>query len=131
MGGHYILPGEFVALVLFWFGLPLLLAFIPLTWLFVACGLFREHAARAFGAFVLTIVLSITVGLGVLIWSPPFLKFLGVRDFLFAGQYWPVLPLSFVAVAVVSPVAGWWALRAARPNIAVKRDAPKAARPLP
>jgi hypothetical protein len=66
MGDHYILPGEFAALVLFWFGLPLLLAFIPLTWLFVARGLFREHAARAFGAFVLTIVLSIALDLDVL-----------------------------------------------------------------
>lgn len=131
MGDHYILPGEFVALVLFWFGLPLVLAFVPLTWLFVSRGLFREHATRAFGAFALTIVLSIAVGLGALIWSPPFLKFLGVRDFFFAGQYWPVLPLSFVAVAVVSPIAGWWALRAERPNTAVKRDAPQAARPLP
>jgi NhaP-type Na+/H+ and K+/H+ antiporter len=131
MGDHYILPGEFAALVLFWFGLPLLLAFVPLAWLFASRGLFREHTSRALGAFVLTIVLSIAVGLGILIWSPPFLKFLGVRDFFFAGQYWPVLPLSFVAVAVVSPIVGWWALRAARPNIAVKRDAPQAARPLP
>lgn len=131
MGDHYILPGEFVALMLFWFGLPLLLAFVPLFWLFVSRGLFRELATRAFGAFLLTIVLSIAVGLGVLMWSPPFLKFLVVRDVFFAGRYWPVLPLSFVAVAVVSPIAGWWALRAARPNTAVKRDAPQAARPLP
>lgn len=112
MGDHYILPGEFAALVLFWFGLPLVLAFIPLTWLFVSRGLFRGHATRVFSAFVLTIVLSIALGLGVLIWSPLFLKFLGVRDIFFLGQYWPVLPLSFLAVAVVSPIAGWWALRA-------------------
>jgi hypothetical protein len=123
MGDHYILPGEFVALMLFWFGLPLLLAFVPLTWLFVSRGLFRGHASRAFIAFLLTFALSIVVGLGFLIWSPPYLKFLGVQDFFFANQFWPVLPLAFVVVAIVSPIAGWWALRAVRPNTAVKRDA--------
>lgn len=131
MGDQYILPGEFVALVLFWFGLPLVLAFVPLTWLFVSRGLLRNHTARAIGAYALTFVLSIAVGIGVLVWSPPFLKFLFVRDVLLGDQSWPVLPLSFVAVAVVSPAVALWALRAPRPNIAVKRDAPQAARPSP
>jgi hypothetical protein len=131
MSNNYILPSEFLLLVLFWFGLPLLLAFAPLTWLFILRGLHRNNPARMFAAYLIIALTSILVGLGIFIWSPPFLKFLAVRDVLLWGQYWMILPLSFVVVAMVSPVAGWWALRALRPNLSVKRDAPTTARPLP
>lgn len=127
MNDNYILPSEFVMLLAFWFGPPLLVALLALAVPFAKSGLFRHHPSRAIFAFLLIIVASIALGLGGLIWSPPSLKFLGVKDIFLAGRSWPVLPLSFVAVAVAAPIIGWWALQANRPNPAFKRDALKRA----
>jgi len=122
MSNDYILPGELLALVVFWFGLPLLIGLLPIGWLFVSRGLFRYHTTRAFFALLLIISASVAIGLGIFVWSPPFLNVLGVHDIFLAGHYWPVLPLSFVVVAIVAPPIGWWALRVARPNTSVNRD---------
>jgi hypothetical protein len=127
MDGQYLLLSEFIALVIFWFGLPLLFGFIALTWLFVARGLFRERVYRAIASYILTIALSIILGIVFLIWSPPFLNFLGVQDVFFAGNTWPVLPLSFLVVAIVTPISGWWALRATQSSPSINRDALKRA----
>ena len=131
MSDQYLLPGEFALLLLFWFGLPLLASFAIVGPLFVKRGLFRFRPWRAFVALGLSVVLSVVLGLGALLLSPSLPRALGVQDIFFAGHYWPVLPLSFIVVAVVSTVTTWWALRASGPNIAVKRNAPQAARPLP
>lgn len=130
MSDQYLLPREFALLLLFWFGLPLLASFAIVGPLFVKRGLFRSRPWRAFVALGLSVVLSAVLGLGALVVSPSLPHAFGVQDVFFAGQYWPVLPLSFVVVAVVSTATAWWAFRASRPT-AVKRDAPQAARPLP
>lgn len=131
MSDHYLLPSEFALLLTLWFGLPLLVSFAILGPLFVKRGLFHSRPWRAFGALGLSVVLSVVLGLGALVLSPSLPRFLGVQDIFLAGLYLPVLPLSFVVVAVVSATAAWWALRAVGPNTAVKRDAPQAALPLP
>jgi hypothetical protein len=127
MDGQYLLPSQFVALAIFWFGLPLVFGFIALTWLFLTRGLFRERVYRAIASYILTIALSIILGIVFLIWSPPSLNFLGVQDVFFAGHTWPVLPLTFLVVAVVNPIAGWWALQAIEPTPSIKRDTLKRA----
>jgi hypothetical protein len=131
MNDHYLLPSEFALLLAFWFGLPLLVSFAILGPLFVNRGLFRYRPWRAFGALGLSVVLSVVLGLGALVLSPSLPRFLGVQDVFLAGLYLPVLPLSFVVVAIVSATTAWWALRAVGPKTAVKRDAPRALRPLP
>jgi hypothetical protein len=130
MSEHYLLPIEFLGLLTFWFGLPLLIAFMPLTGVLILRRQFRANVIRLIGAFVLTAVLSIAVGCGLLIWSPPFLRFLGVRDFFIADMILPVLPLSFVVVAAFSLPTGWWTLRTARPNLAINSGEVQMARPL-
>jgi hypothetical protein len=122
MGAHFMLPIEFITLVIFWFGPPLLPALAAMTWPFVTRGLFREKIYRAIGAYMLTIALSVTVGIVFLIWLPPSLNFLGVQDIFFAGHIWPVLPLSFLIVSIVSPLVEWWALRAVQPIPSIERD---------
>ena len=131
MSDNYLLPSEFALLLLFWFGLPLLISFAIIGPLFIKRGLLRSHPWRALVALSLSVVLSVVLGVGALVISPSLPRILGIQDIFFAGHSWPVLPLSFIVVAVVTTVAAWWALRAARPNTAVKRDAPQAARPLP
>ena len=110
-------------LLAFWFGLPLLMAFAPLTWFFVKRGLFRHHFSRAVFAFLLISLVSIVLGVCALAWSPPYLRLLGVKDVFLADHYWPVLPLAFVSVTIVAPIIGWWALQVLQPNPSFKRDA--------
>lgn len=111
MSEQYLLPGEFVLLLVFWFGLPLLVSFAIVGPLFVKRGLLRSHPWRAFFALALTVILSVVLGVGALALSPYLPRILGVQDIFFAGQYWPILPLSFIVVAFVSTIAAWWALR--------------------
>jgi hypothetical protein len=111
-GENYILPGEFAMLVAFWFAIPLLIAFLTLTWFFVKHRLFRHHFSRLTIAFLLITVLSIVLGIFGLVWSPTYiLRFLGVKDVFIGGKSWSVLPFAFVSVTFVAPIVGWWALR--------------------
>ena len=94
MSDHYILPGELVALMIFVFAPPLLLALVGQV-LFL-----RRRLSLAGVAFAITCVTSILIGFGLLSVGLP--RWLGVHDVLFAGHYWPVMPLAFVVVGVVS-----------------------------
>jgi hypothetical protein len=110
MGEHYILPSELAALIAFWFVPPLLIAFLAQSWFFAARGVFHNHRWRAVSALVATACISIIVGLAILVASPKFLPdWLGVE--YFAGGSWPVLPLSFVTVALIAAFFAWWGAR--------------------
>ena len=131
MRDHYLLPSEFLGLIAFWFVPPLLIA---LTVIYRSCakrGIVGSHPVRVACALGLTVLLSVALGLAVLILSPSFLSALDITSIKLGSYRLPFFPFSFVAVAFVSFLTAWWAIRVARPNPAVKRDAPQAARPLP
>lgn len=105
MSEQYILPGELVALIAFWFVPPLLIACSAQSWFFVSRGIFRRHRWRAIGALIGTIIVSVVVGVSLLAASPTFLpRWLGVNDVWLGGKPWPVLPLSFLSVALVAAI---------------------------
>jgi hypothetical protein len=114
MSAHSNFPVLVAVLSTFLFGPPLVVALSLLALLFAWKGLFRNHTARAIFALLLTVVASIVLGLGAIAWAPPDLKVLGVKYVFLAGQYRAVSPLAFVAVAIVAPLVGWWAVRADR-----------------
>jgi hypothetical protein len=88
MADDYILPGEFAALVAFWFAPPLLVAFAFQAWFFAARGILRRHRMRVAGVFLATTCVSVVVGIAALIASPRFLPvWLGVRDISLGGHH--------------------------------------------
>jgi len=112
---EYIHPGELVGLIAFLFAPALLLALVGQALFFAARGMFRHRQTRALLALLGTALLSVGVGTAVLLLSPPVLPhLLAVRDVTVRGQLYPVLPLAFVVVAIVAPLAAWWAVRGAR-----------------
>ena len=109
MSEHYILPGELSSLLAFVLFPPLLFALIGQ--LIFLRGRFRL-AALAFGV---TLVGSLLVVVGVVLFtSSAFPMWLGIRDLYVAGGSWPVMPLAFVAVALVAPLAAATVARAKR-----------------
>jgi hypothetical protein len=111
MSEHYILSGELVALIAFWFLPPLLIACGVQAWFFSARGMFRSHRRRAVGALIATVLTSIVVGLALLASPLSLPRWLGVTNVSVAGQSWPLLPLSFVTVAAIATVFAIWASR--------------------
>ena len=100
MSEHYILPGELAALMTFVFVPPLLLALVG--HLIFLRGSFRQVAL----AFGVTLVASLLLGVSaVLFASSAFPTWLGIRDVHVAGSHWPVMPLAFIVVALVAPLA--------------------------
>ena len=100
MSEHYILPGELAALIVFVFLPPLLLA------LLAQVVLLRGRLARTAFAFLTTAVSSVVIGTVLLLFASPGLPaWLGMRDVHLAGGLWPVLPLAFVIVGLVAPIA--------------------------
>jgi hypothetical protein len=118
MGEEYILPGEFLALVAFWFGPPLLVAFALQVRSFSKRNRLGENLGRLFSTMAITALLSIVFSFFVLAASPHFFGVFGVRDIKIAGHSFMLLPLSFLAVAVVAPIVTWVALAGfrQRPN---------------
>ena len=114
MGEDYILPREMLALVGFWFGPPLLVAFALQIRAFSKRCLLRENGIRLVTTLATTTILSIVLSLIVMISSPHFLGVLGVRDIRIAGHSFMLLPLSFIAVALVAPIVTWVALAGSR-----------------
>ena len=116
MSDHYIYPSELAVLLAFVFAPPLLIALLVQASLFASRGVFRSKPGRALCAFAFTALVSLIVGTAVLFASPdlgPFSSMLGLTELRFSGHSWPVLPLAFVAVGIVAPIAAWWATRAA------------------
>ena len=109
---HYLLPGELAAIVAFLFAPPLLLAYVGQTVLFAMRGAFAHgRVSRAMAAYVATTLGSLAVGAVLHQLAPSWLgPVLRVRDVPFAGGYWPVMPLAFVAVAVATVAATRWGL---------------------
>ena len=118
MSEEYILPSEFLALLGFWFGPPLLVAFVLQSRAFLKRGTLREHWARFVGALISTTLLSVLFAFVALAFLPKFLSFLGVQSVHFGQRSIMLLPLSFVVVAVVSLFVTWAALAGLmrRPN---------------
>lgn len=113
--GQYMLPGEFVAVVAFFFAPPLILAFIGQTVFFAARRVFAHGLfGRALAGYVATLVGSVIVGFAVHQLAPRvFGPALRVREVIVGTQAWPVMPLAFLAVAVVASISTWWVLRGA------------------
>ena len=107
MGEHYILPGELAAVLAFVFLPPLLLALVG--HLIFLRGRFTQ-AALAFGA---TLVGSLLLG-AVLFASSALPAWLGIRDLNVAGGSGPAMPLAFVVVALVAPLAAIAVTRCAK-----------------
>lgn len=105
MNGHYILPGELVALMAFVFAPPLLLALAGQL-LFL-----RGRLRIAALTFIATCVASLLIGAALL--PIPLPQWLGIQDLQVVGQNWPVMPLAFVIVVVVAPTAAVFASRRA------------------
>lgn len=120
MSENYILSEEFVLLVAFLFGIPLLISSAIVVPFFATRGLLRSHPWRVFYALGVSVVLSVPLGLGVLVLSPSLPRFLRLQDIFFAGQYWPVFPVSFIVVAAVSAIVARSVLRASRPDFNVE-----------
>jgi hypothetical protein len=107
---HYILPSEFALLVAFWFGPPWAIAAVVQFKLLSAS---RSTVRPLVRWLVLagTPLVSLALGVGTLVASPPVLRFLGVVDIQVFGLYLPFLPLAYVSVAIVAAIAVWLAVR--------------------
>ncbi|MDE0855414.1 MAG: hypothetical protein OSA97_13430 [Nevskia sp.] len=90
MGEEHILPGEFMALVFFWWGPPMVLAWAAQGWYLARRGMIRRHAVRCVGVVVATGVISVVGGIALLVVSP---------------------------VLMVAPLVTWWGVRGVR-NVA-------------
>jgi len=110
--GQYMLVGEFVAVVVFLFAPPLLLAFLIQTTLFVKRRLFRRgFVGRAITSYIATVFGSLVIGVAIHQIVPESLgPLLRVREVVIGSQPWLVMPLAFVAVAVAAIVSTWWTL---------------------
>jgi hypothetical protein len=101
----HIYPSEFIILVAFLFMPPLLLAFSVQIWVARRNGLVQF--GRFLIAVLLTTVLSVAVGFLIDQFTPrsisPLLRARYALGF-------PVLPLAFLAVAIVAPPVTFWVL---------------------
>jgi hypothetical protein len=114
--GHYMLPAEFLVLVGFLFAPPLLLALVAQSIAFARRGIFaRGLVGRAAAGYAITVVGSLVVGAAVHQFAPRSLgPFLRVREVALGGQFWPVMPLTFLAVAIAATAATFWVLRSVK-----------------
>lgn len=103
---QYIYPGELAALLAFLVLPPLILAamaqFPFLLWRGVSGG-------RALASLIATALLSITITLAMFFFASGILpQGFGIREVKMGGHGYPVLPLAFAVVAVVSAVVSSW-----------------------
>jgi len=115
MNDQYMLPGEFVAVVIFLFAPPLIIGLTAQTVFFWAKGIFaRKHTWSVILGYFFTVIGSLTAGAAIYQIAPRVLApILRVRDISIAKMFFPVMPLAFIAVALVAPVAGCWVNRIA------------------
>jgi hypothetical protein len=113
--GHYMLPGEFVAVVAFLFAPPLILAYVGQTVVFAVRRVFAQGLLwRVVAGYAATLVGSLFLGFAIHQLAPrAFGPALRVREVVVGAQTWPVMPLAFLAVAVAASIATWWVLRSA------------------
>jgi len=114
MTGDYLLPREFLALVVFWFLPPLLIACGIQIHLFSRRGLFKAKMGRSIAILAGTITSSIFFGIALLASPISLPRWLGVTDIYILGLSLPMLPLSFVSVAICSVIFTSWGLHAAK-----------------
>jgi hypothetical protein len=114
--GHYMLPGEFLAVAGFLFAPPLLLALVAQSVAFARRGVFaRGLVGRATAGYAFTVIGSLVVGVAIHLFAPRSLgSFLRVREVAIGGQSWPVMPLAFFAVAIAATAATFWVLRSVK-----------------
>jgi hypothetical protein len=114
--GHYILPSELAAIAAVVFLPPLLLAFAAQTVIFVRCAAFsRGRRWRAALGYFATAVVSIVLGVVLFLSLPDSLgPLLGIHDIRVAGHFWPVMPLTFLAVAPSAAAIAFWVCRSAK-----------------
>jgi hypothetical protein len=114
--GHYMLPGEFLAVVGFLFAPPLLLALVAQSAAFARHGVFAMGlVGRAAAGYAITVIGSLVVGAAVHQFAPRALgSFLRVREVAIGGQFWPVMPLAFLAVAIAATAVTFWVLRSVK-----------------
>jgi hypothetical protein len=114
--GHYMLPGEFLAVVAFLFAPPLLAALVAQSVAFARHGAFAAGlVGKAVAGYAVTVIGSLVVGAVVHEFAPGSLRpLLRVRDIAIGGQYWTVMPIAFPAVAVAATAATLWVLRSVK-----------------
>jgi hypothetical protein len=114
--GTYMLLGEFLVYTGFLFAPPLLLALVAQSVAFARRGVFAQGlVGRAVAGYAGAVVGSLVVGALVHEFAPRSLgPFLRVRDLAIGGQYWPVMPLAFLAVAIAATAATLWVLRSVK-----------------
>lgn len=110
MSDEYMLPGEFIALAIFLFAPPLIIAMICQTIFYRKKGIIlnSNKAHLAIGC-ILTTISSLGVGGGIFAIAPRLLApILRVRDASLGPLDFPIMPLTFLAVALTAPVVAWW-----------------------
>src|SRR3989344_2106808 len=107
--GEYLLRGEFIALIAFFFAPPLLIAIVLQTSLFFYRGMFvKGRVGHALFAYIATVIASIVLGATLHQLAPQSLApMLRVRDVAIGNQIWPVMPLAFWSVALAAIAATW------------------------
>jgi hypothetical protein len=110
--GEYLLKGEFVALITFFFAPPLLIAVALQTLLFFYRGMFvKGRVGLAFFAYIATVIASLVIGAALHQLAPQSLApILRVRDVAIGNQMWPVMPLAFWSVALAAIAVTWLVL---------------------
>ena len=113
-GGQYLLSGEFVAVVLFLFGPPLLLAFAAQLAAYVSRrAIVKLGVVRLAGSFLVTALGSLLLALAIHQFAPRSLgQVLRVRDVSLGGSVWPVMPLAILSVAAAAVIVAALVLRA-------------------
>ena len=106
MDDHYILPSELALLLGFFILPPLLVASGGQVWFMLRRGV---SSSRAWLSVLLTATLSTFATVLLFLFGANALPHaLGVQDF-FVGHLWfPILPLAFLVVALVSPAVSLW-----------------------
>ena len=108
MNDDVILPGELAALLMFLFTPPLLLGLVAQAWFLFG----RVTRSRAYRSLAVTALLTISITFALWLLTARFIPHRLGFDVI---QLWhhsvPVLPLSFLVVAVVAPAVSCFAAR--------------------
>lgn len=107
-----LVPPHFVPVLLLLFVPPLALALIVQTLCFaLKWRRLRGRWLRVLASYPLTVVACLALSAALHAWGP---RALYAHELPLAGRMLPVLPLAFVAAAVVVPLVVAWVLRRAR-----------------
>ncbi len=112
MDGHYILPGELALLIAFWLFPPLLVTLVCQGLFMKRRGVFDKDMFRGLTFLIATVISSIVLASGLLVFGPdaagPFLR---VRDLRIGETFVSIWPPAYLLIPVLAIFSSWFATR--------------------